>query len=97
MAYLCFAGDQYYASGGAGDLIGKFDTLPECWAAADKYEGWSGTGCEWCHAISIEDLSIHYRDGFPSLGMGENSEFGEALAIRDENSRDFGYVARPST
>lgn len=50
MAYLLFAGNDYYHSGGAEDLIGKFDTVEAAIAAHnpndDEYK--SGLGQVLC-------------------------------------------------
>ena len=54
--YLLFAGEGYYPSGGAQDLIGKFDTIQQC---EDKMleikDNYYGT---WGNILSLETLKI---------------------------------------
>jgi hypothetical protein len=56
MAYLLFAGDDYYPCGGAEDLQGRFDTLEAAVAAHDptKY-GYSGG---WASVLCLESLKV---------------------------------------
>lgn len=56
MAYLLFAGDDYYPNGGAEDLQGRFDTLEAAIAAHDpnkhKYSG------GWANVLCLDSLKI---------------------------------------
>ena len=56
MAYLLFAGDDYYPAGGAGDLEGIFATAEDAIAAHDprKYSYSGG----WAHILNLETMKI---------------------------------------
>ena len=56
VAYLLFAGDHYYPSGGAEDLQGRFDTLEDAVTAhkSDKYEYDGG----WAHVLCVDSLKL---------------------------------------
>lgn len=57
MAYLLFAGDDYYPEGGANDLIGRFDSVEEAVAAHDPKEYEDG----WANILCLESLEIVKR------------------------------------
>ena len=59
MAFLLFAGDDYYPKGGAEDLQGRFYTLQEAIAAHDtgKYEYEGG----WANVLSLESMQVAKR------------------------------------
>jgi hypothetical protein len=56
MAYLLFAGDDYYPSGGAEDLQGRFETVDAAIAGHDptkyKYEG------GWANVLCLDSLKM---------------------------------------
>lgn len=55
--YLVFAGDYYYPTGGAHDLIGVRPTLDEAMAVAHNFE-W-----DWWHIYSVDGEEI-VREGW---------------------------------
>jgi hypothetical protein len=56
MAYLLFAGDDYYPNGGAEDLQGQFETLEDAINAHDhnKYRHYGG----WANILNLDPLGI---------------------------------------
>lgn len=51
-AFLLFAGDDYYASGGWKDFVDRYDTLDEARNAGIR------DGCDWWHVVNIESGQI---------------------------------------
>lgn len=54
MAYLLFAGADYYPRGGANDFKGQFDTVELAIEAHDHYEFCDGG---WAHVFCLKSLS----------------------------------------
>lgn len=56
MAYLLFAGDDYYPNGGAEDLIGRFETIKEAFIGHDpnqfEYDG------GWANVLCLDSMKI---------------------------------------
>lgn len=59
MAYLLFAGDDYYPIGGAEDLKGRFDTLEAAIAGHDQKEYKYSGG--WANVLCLESLKVMKR------------------------------------
>ena len=59
MSYLLFAGDDYYALGGAEDLQGKYSTIQDAINAHDpsKFDIDGG----WANILCIETMAIVNR------------------------------------
>ena len=59
MAYLLFAGNDYYPDGGAEDLQGRFDTLDDAISGHDpaehQYEG------GWANVLCLDSMQIVKR------------------------------------
>ena len=59
MAYLLFAGNDYYPRGGARDLVGRFDTIEAAIGGHDprrfKYDG------GWANVLCLETLAVVKR------------------------------------
>jgi hypothetical protein len=57
--YLLFAGNYYYPSGGAKDLVGSFSNLDEAIDCANKtMESYKEDGDCWAHILCIKTLKI---------------------------------------
>ena len=54
MPYLLFAGNAYYPSGGAEDLIGKFNSINEAEAAFNP----SNYTLGWANILDLDTLEI---------------------------------------
>lgn len=59
MAYLLFAGNDYYPKGGAEDFTGKFDTL-EAASASHRPDEFSYSG-GWANVLCLESLKVVKR------------------------------------
>lgn len=95
--YLVFCGESFYASGGANDVVRRFDAL----AAAEEYASnligrqmvlmvndWGGDldddyceKVEWSHVFDTESMSIVQRFGRAPYGEGEDG--AGIIEIRD--------------
>lgn len=65
--YLLFTGAHYYASGGAMDYVGSFDTIEEAQAA--PLVSLKGYGNDWAHIADSEaDLAIVRKYNAPNYG-----------------------------
>lgn len=64
MTAVLFAGDKYDPTGGAGDMVGRYDSVEAAVAAlADhppsQFE--SGWGCAWAHILDVGPAAIVAR------------------------------------
>jgi hypothetical protein len=59
MEYLLFAGNDYYPSGGAEDLKGRFDTLDQAIAGHDPNEFEYAGG--WANVLCMDSLKLVKR------------------------------------
>lgn len=58
--YILFAGDRYYARGGAHDIIDFFDTLEEA-LTAFQYHIDTNRDYDWFHIYDLQDRVIAHQ------------------------------------
>lgn len=71
MLFLCFAGNNYYPSGGWDDFQGAYPTVE---AAVEKAE--SLEYCDWYHVVDATTLTVVNYNGFPSREKCKDSNRG---------------------
>lgn len=76
--YIVFAGQAYYARGGAFDVIGVLNSLPLAIEMADQ--AIKPHEVEWSHVLDAETLQVIHQNG-TALGQWSDDVTGQSVPL----------------
>jgi hypothetical protein len=88
--YMVFAGEEYYSSGGATNLLGTADTLEEAWemVGPSSFKDRENGKYDWCHAYDTQEDKIIARPNWGGETHLEGHARGHGTGVRYPEGED---------